>query len=93
MYTFFGTPCIYLYCLFQVVTIDKERLISEKQNNKASAEGGRLPKGAMLLRELEKMSSSHLPNVLICSKNSVLYIICFCLYNFFGSTAKKNINT
>ena len=38
-----------------MVTIDRERLISEKQNNKASAEGARLPKGAMLLRETFKI--------------------------------------
>ena len=32
-----------------MVTIDRERLISEKQNNKASPTGARLPKEAMLL--------------------------------------------
>ena len=32
-----------------MITIDRERLISEKQNYKASAEGERLPKEAMLL--------------------------------------------
>ena len=38
-----------------MVTIDRERLISEKQNNKASAdEGARLPKEAMLLRDICK---------------------------------------
>ena len=36
-----------------MVTIDRERLISEKQNNKASAEGARLLKEAMLLRDIE----------------------------------------
>ena len=34
--------------------IDRERLICEKQNNKASAEGARLPKEAMLLRDIYK---------------------------------------
>ena len=33
-------------------TIDRERLISEKQNNKASPKGARLPKEAMLLRDI-----------------------------------------
>ena len=37
-----------------MVTIDRERLISEKRNNKASAEGARLPKEAMLLRDIYK---------------------------------------
>ena len=37
-----------------MVTIVGERRISEKQNNNASAEGGRLPKGAMLLRDIYK---------------------------------------
>ena len=37
-----------------MVTINRERLISEKQNNKASAEGAGLPKEAMLLREIYK---------------------------------------
>ena len=37
-----------------MVTIDRERLISEKQNKKASAEGARLPKEAMLLRDIFK---------------------------------------
>ena len=36
--------------------IDRERLISEKQNNKASAEGARLPKEAMLLRDIFKFT-------------------------------------
>ena len=39
-----------------MVTIDRERLISEKQNNKASAEGARLLKGAMLLRDIFKFT-------------------------------------
>ena len=37
-----------------MVTIDRERLTSEKQNNTASAEGARLPKGAMLLKDIFK---------------------------------------
>ena len=40
-----------------MVTIDRERLISERQNNKASAEGAKLPKGAMLLRDIHKAIS------------------------------------
>ena len=32
---------------------DREHLISEKQNNKASAEGVRLPKESMLLRDIK----------------------------------------
>ena len=42
-----------------MVTIDREleRLISEKQNNKASAEGARLPKEAMLLRDIFNLPS------------------------------------
>ena len=35
-----------------MVTIDRERLKSEKQNNKASREGARLPREAMLLRDI-----------------------------------------
>ena len=31
-------------------------IISEKQNNKASAEGARLPEGAMLLRDIFKFT-------------------------------------
>ena len=42
-----------------MVAIDRERLISEKQNNKASAEGARLPKEAMLLRDIFKFTQSH----------------------------------
>ena len=37
-----------------MVTINRERLISQKQNNKASAEGANLPKGPMLLRDIFK---------------------------------------
>ena len=37
-----------------MVTIDRERLISEKQNNKASPTGARLPEEAMLLRDIIK---------------------------------------
>ena len=43
-----------------MVTIDRGRLISEKQNNKASAEGARLPKGAMLLRDIIKFTKPSL---------------------------------
>ena len=39
-----------------MVTIDRERLISEKLNNKASAEGARLPKEVMLLRDFCKFT-------------------------------------
>ena len=39
-----------------MVTIDRERLISEKQNNRESAEGARLPKEAMLLRDIFKFT-------------------------------------
>ena len=43
-----------------MVTIDRERLISEKQNNKASAEGAMLPKEAMLLRDIFKFTKPSL---------------------------------
>ena len=43
-----------------MVTIDRERLISEKRNNKASAEGARLPKEAMLLRDIFKFTKPSL---------------------------------
>ena len=49
-----------IYCWFQVVTIDKECLISEKQNNKASPTGRRLPKEAMLLRDIFKFTKPSL---------------------------------
>ena len=49
-----------LYCWLQVITIDRERLISEKQNNKASAEGARSPKEAMLLRDIIKFTKPSL---------------------------------
>ena len=39
-----------------MVTIDRERLISEKQNKKARAAGARLPKEAMLLRDIFKFT-------------------------------------
>ena len=39
-----------------MVTIDRERLISEKQYNKANAESARLPKEAMLLRDIFKFT-------------------------------------
>ena len=40
--------------------IDRERLISQKRNNKASAEGARLPKEAMLLRDIYKFTKPSL---------------------------------
>ena len=43
-----------------MVTVDRERLISETQNNKASAEGARLPKEAMLLRDIFKFTKPSL---------------------------------
>ena len=43
-----------------MVTIDRECLISEKQNNKARAEGARLPKEAMLLRDIFKLTKPSL---------------------------------
>ena len=43
-----------------MVTIDRERLISEKQNNKASAVGARLPKEVMLLRDIFKFTKPSL---------------------------------
>ena len=43
-----------------MVTIDRERLISEKQNNKASPIGARLPKEAMLLRDIFKFTKPSL---------------------------------
>ena len=43
-----------------MVPINRERLISEKQNNKASAEGARLPKQAMLLRDIFKFTKPFL---------------------------------
>ena len=43
-----------------MVTIDRERLISEKQNNKASAEGARFPKEAMLLKDIFKFTKPSL---------------------------------
>ena len=49
-----------IYCWFEVVTIDRERLICEKQNNKASPTGARLPKEAMLLRDKFKFTKPSL---------------------------------
>ena len=53
-----------------MVTIDRERLIGEKRNNKTSAEGARLPKEAMLLRDIYKFTKPSLeafrPFGLIC---------------------------
>ena len=43
-----------------MVTIDGERGISEKRNNKASAKGARLPKEAMLLRDIYKFTKPSL---------------------------------
>ena len=43
-----------------MVTIDRERLINQKQNNKASPEGARLPKEAMLLRDIFKFTKPSL---------------------------------
>ena len=43
-----------------MVTIDRERLINEKQNNKASAEGARLPEEAVLLRGIFKFTKPYL---------------------------------
>ena len=36
------------------IALDREHLINEKQNNKASAKGMRFPKEAMLLRDIYK---------------------------------------
>ena len=38
------------------VCVFARRLISEKRNNKASAQGARLPKEAMLLRDIHKFT-------------------------------------
>ena len=43
-----------------MVSIDRERLTSEKQNNKGSAEGARLSKEAMLLRDIYKFTKPSL---------------------------------
>ena len=43
-----------------MVTIDRKRLISKKQNSKASAEGARLLKEAMLLRDIFKFTKPSL---------------------------------
>ena len=43
-----------------MVPIDKERLISEKQNNKASREGARLPREATILRDIFKFTKPSL---------------------------------
>ena len=40
--------------------MDRERLISEKQNSKVSAEGARLPEEAMLLRDIFKFTKPSL---------------------------------
>ena len=43
-----------------MVTIDRERLISVKQNNKESPEGARLPNEAILLRDIFKLTKPSL---------------------------------
>ena len=43
-----------------MVTIDRERFVNEKQNNKVSAEGVRLPKETMLLRDIFKFTKPSL---------------------------------
>ena len=43
-----------------MVTIDRECLISEKQSNIASPEGARIPKEAMLLRDIFKFTKPSL---------------------------------
>ena len=43
-----------------MVKIDREYLISKKQNNIVSAEGARLPKKAMLLRDIIKFTKPSL---------------------------------
>ena len=55
--------------------IDRERLISEKQNNKASAEGASLPKEAMLLRDIYKAIPERLLYIVYCIY--VEYIVLF----------------
>ena len=55
--------------------IDRERLISEKQNNKASAEGASLPKEAMLLRDIYKAIPERLSYIVYCIY--VQYIVLF----------------
>ena len=50
-----------------MVTIDRERLISEKQNNIASAEGARSPKEAMLLRDIIKFTKPSMKSNATCS--------------------------
>ena len=61
-----------------MVTIDRERLICEKQNNKASAEGERLPKEAILLRDIFKFTKPSLdlfrPFGLISMNNLKVYL-------------------
>ena len=43
-----------------MVPIDRVRLVSEKQNNKANPKGARLPKEAMLLRDIFKFTKPSL---------------------------------
>ena len=59
-FIFYLSGAIVFYCWLQVVTSDREHLISEKQNNKASAEGARLQKEAMLLKDLFKFTNPSL---------------------------------
>ena len=48
------------YYLLAPSDIDSEHLISEKRNNKVTAEGARLPKEAMLLRDIYKVTKPSL---------------------------------
>ena len=57
-----------------MVTIDRERLISEKQNNKASPVSARLPKKAVLLRDIFKFAKSNTKSLHRLSK--VLLKVC-----------------
>ena len=43
-----------------MVTINRERLMSEKRNNKVNAEGARLPKEAMLSKDIYKFTKPSL---------------------------------
>ena len=57
-----------------MVAIDRERLISKKQNDKASAEGARLPKEAMLLRDIFKFTKPSLDTFCPFGQNVKLHI-------------------
>ena len=52
--------------------IDRERLIIEKQNNKASAEGARLLEKAMLLRDIFKFTKLSLDAFVLLDSSAVL---------------------